>query len=146
MIGTSSPQDALEHAIKAAELYMRASREAQGTTDRSRIRGKIEEMITLAEYLKSPSTKELIQPKQDRQLTPREMVALLQSSKLNGNNFPPWRTSHADPGAFAPKAGQDLYTYAFLRSGGPTMRSTQLKAIKQRLTNQRTVCLSVHDQ
>ena len=109
MIIKSDPQDALKHAIKAAELYMGASREAEGLSNRSRIRAKIGEMITLAEYLKGSITGEAIQPKQDRQLSSRETVTLLQSSKLNGTEFLPWRTSHGAPEAFALKSGKGLY-------------------------------------
>ncbi|PKS12899.1 hypothetical protein jhhlp_000239 [Lomentospora prolificans] len=109
LIIKSDPQDALKHAIKAAELYMGASREAEGLSNRSRIRAKIGEMITLAEYLKGSITGEAIQPKQDRQLSSRETVTLLQSSKLNGTEFLPWRTSHGAPEAFALKSGKGLY-------------------------------------
>jgi len=107
----SDPKDALEHAIKAAELYMRASAEAKTPADRSRIRRKIEEMITLAEYLKGSTAGEVIQPKQDRRISPREILTLVKSSKLHGCEFLPWRPCHGGPEVFAQKQGQGLYTY-----------------------------------
>lgn len=109
MIIQSSPQEALSHAIKATEFYLKAAGEARTSADRSRLRLKAKDLLTLAEYLKDSKNGVSILPRQDRQLTTRETAILLQSSKLYGTEFLPWRISHSAPEAFAAGPSKALY-------------------------------------
>lgn len=106
MILKSGPKDALEHAIKAAELYMKAALGAKVPAERLRLQGKLEEVITLGEYLKASSVGPPIPPAQAREISPREKVVLLQSSKLHGDSFLPWLEAHSSPNVFSLKPGQ----------------------------------------
>ncbi|KAM5345569.1 hypothetical protein ACJ41O_011430 [Fusarium nematophilum] len=81
LITTSSGQKALDHAIRAADLYMRAAGEATTKRDATRLRLKCQQLITEAETLKSALTSN----------QPTEPPSLLQrTSRLHGNYFPPW--------------------------------------------------------
>ncbi|KAI9167312.1 Calpain-like protease palB/cpr-8 [Paramyrothecium foliicola] len=80
---SSSGPEALEHAIRAAELYMRAAGEAPSKSDAARFRRKCQELIARAESLKSG-------------LAPEGQVILTRSSRLHGNDFPPWTRLPAD--------------------------------------------------
>lgn len=111
MILESGPKDALEHAIKAAELYMKAALASKVPAERLRLQTKLEEVITLGEYLKAPSVGPPIPPTQAREFTPREKAVLLQSSKLHGDSFLPWRESHSSADVFSLKPGQRAYRY-----------------------------------
>ncbi|SPO02708.1 related to calpain-like protease palBory [Cephalotrichum gorgonifer] len=109
LIVKSTRKDALVHAIKAAEFYMKAVREAKTPADRLRLQEKLGDVITLGEYLKASSVGQRIPPKQPRETTPRETVILLRSSKLKGNTFLPWKASHSAPEAFQLKASKRLF-------------------------------------
>lgn len=52
-ITQSSGQEALSHAIQAAELYMKAAREAPTAAGKSRLKRKCQDLIALAETLKT---------------------------------------------------------------------------------------------
>lgn len=52
-ITQSSGQEALSHAIRAAELYMKAVKEAPTTAAKSRLKRKCHDLIALAETLKT---------------------------------------------------------------------------------------------
>ncbi|KAM0336462.1 hypothetical protein ACHAPQ_004095 [Fusarium lateritium] len=82
LIQTSSGQAALDHAVLAAELYMRAAGEAANKKDATRLRLKCQQLIAQAEKLKA----ELKQ-------TPS---ILLQTSRLHANLFPPWSREPSD--------------------------------------------------
>ncbi|WZH42568.1 Calpain-like protease palBory [Fusarium acuminatum] len=82
LIQTSSGQVALDHAVLAAELYMRAAGEAANKKDAARLRLKCQQLIVQAEKLKA----ELNQ-------TPS---ILLQTSRLHANLFPPWSKEPSD--------------------------------------------------
>lgn len=101
----------MKHAIKAAELYMKALQGEKVPAKRLRLQQKAEEALTLGEYLKAETIGPSIPARQPRQVTPREAVALLQSSKLHGNTFLPWLKSHSAPKVFALGAGQRAYRY-----------------------------------
>ncbi|KPM46269.1 Calpain-like protease palB/cpr-8 [Neonectria ditissima] len=87
LVARSSGQVALDHAIQAADLYMRAAAEAKTKPEATRLRQKCQQLITVAERLKtSQTTKTPVQQ-------PGE---LQQTSHLHGNYFPPWTTSPAN--------------------------------------------------
>ncbi|MBE3041965.1 hypothetical protein IMZ48_05165 [Candidatus Bathyarchaeota archaeon] len=99
------------HAIKAAEFYIGAAGGARAPEERLRLQGKLEEVITLGEYLKAPTIGPPIPSTQAREITPREKVVLLQASKLHENSFLPWRKPHSSPDVFTLKPGQPAYRY-----------------------------------
>lgn len=76
-----SGQAALDQAIRAADLYMRAAGEAQTKRDATRLRLKCQQLIVHAESLKGS-------------LNNRPSVSipliLQKTSRLHGNHFPPW--------------------------------------------------------
>ncbi|KAF4457261.1 calpain-like protease palBory [Fusarium albosuccineum] len=81
LIAASSGQAALDHAIRAADLYMRAAGEAVTKRDATRLRLKCQQLITQAERLKTALTgRDTTQPPS----------LLLRTSRLHGNHFPPW--------------------------------------------------------
>lgn len=107
----------LQATIEAAELYMRALKLTDSTSDRKRLDTKCKELITKAESLKakkdgnSNGVKEmplLVPPISTRKLTTRENIILLQDSKLNGFIFKPW-DKEPSPSEFELKPGQDLF-------------------------------------
>lgn len=80
----------LGHAITAAELYMKSYTIATNPSQRAFLRRKCAEMIALAEGHKSREAKH--DTLHARQITPQEKVILHESSRLNGNYFPPWES------------------------------------------------------
>ncbi|KAF5232042.1 hypothetical protein FANTH_13159 [Fusarium anthophilum] len=82
LIRTSSGQAALDYAVQAAELYMRAAGEALTKKDAARLRLKCQQLIAQAEKLKAELTQ-----------TPS---VLLRTSKLHSNLFPPWTKEPSD--------------------------------------------------
>ncbi|KAK2612949.1 cysteine protease [Conoideocrella luteorostrata] len=90
----SGGQDALKHAIKAAEMYMKASQEVIVKTDATRLRRKCEELINHAERLKAQIA-ETGPPGLPLSAGPplhmsKAAHILIQASILHGNEFPPW--------------------------------------------------------
>ncbi|PHH50666.1 Calpain-like protease palB/cpr-8 [Ceratocystis fimbriata CBS 114723] len=93
---------ALQHATIAAELYLKAVSEAQSAAERNRLRLKCQEMLTLAEALKSVSSKDgpalstamstrsTAVGSSSRQLSARERAILTHASNLHGCKHPPW--------------------------------------------------------
>ncbi|TPX12124.1 uncharacterized protein E0L32_007239 [Thyridium curvatum] len=105
-ISKSSGKDALQHAITAAELYMKAVKEATDASDRARLKAKCEEVIARAEKLKSPPPKPPSTPRVTRELPTGEKAILLRSSRLHGNVFPPWEAEpETDQFATSPEDG-----------------------------------------
>ncbi|KAI1200465.1 PALB protein [Nemania serpens] len=103
-----SGKEALDHAIAAAELYMKAARQSTSSVDKKRMNRKCEELIMRAEGLKKSSRatdsvsyveRRLKLPRQVRQLPTSEKTILYRNSRLHGNTFPPWE-SDPDPSYF----------------------------------------------
>ncbi len=102
-MAASSGKDALDHAIQAAELYMRAAGGAVNKLDAARFRRKCHELIAYAEQLKA----QLANPgRLDRP------DILQRSSRLHGNEFPPWENDPADV-EFQLQPGQQQYMLAY---------------------------------
>lgn len=114
-VSQTSGQDALNHAIQAAELYMKAVKEAPTAAAKSRLKRKCQDLIALAETLKTPTSgapnpatassskvSKPRNPRQARELPTSEKTILLRSSKLHGNVFPPW-DHDPDPAVFRSK-------------------------------------------
>ncbi|KAH8653487.1 calpain-7 [Xylariales sp. PMI_506] len=115
-ISQSSGQDALDHAIAAAELYMKAASASGDPGEKSRLRKKCNDLILLAERLKkaakavdtvAEAEKRLKLPRMARQLPTSEKNILLRNSRLHGNTFPPWE-SDPDPDDFKGDTFNDL--------------------------------------
>ncbi|TQS34664.1 hypothetical protein Golomagni_04942 [Golovinomyces magnicellulatus] len=125
----STKEDSLRNAIRATELYMRAAGLAKLQSDKARLRAKCQSLLSKAEEIKSsiewsPVIKEspllkLKPPTSSRKISPKEKRVLLESSRLNGNLFPPW-TSEPDDAVFENSIeGETLYTYSILISCSP---------------------------
>lgn len=100
----------MDYAVEAADLYIKAyNNNERQSAERQRLERKLMEILTLGEYLKLLVNGPQIPPKQAREITPRETVALVQSSKLHENNFLPWRDSDCSPDAFRLKSNQKPY-------------------------------------
>ncbi|KAJ4304320.1 cysteine protease [Collariella sp. IMI 366227] len=88
-------EEALKHAIAAAELYMKAAGQAKTPEDRKRFKKKFVQLIELGERLKTnakgadAASRPLI-PESTRPLTTAEKTIILRASRLHGNVFPPW--------------------------------------------------------
>ncbi|KAH8815773.1 hypothetical protein F5884DRAFT_193407 [Xylogone sp. PMI_703] len=109
--------EALQNAIQAVELYMKATKLASNDEDRTRLRRKCKQLLSRAEEIKaSPNwtttKKEPFSkiPLSERALTKQEQLILLESSRLNGFVFPAWQ-SEPDNAVFD-KAADNLYTEA----------------------------------
>ncbi|KAI0526608.1 PALB protein [Xylaria bambusicola] len=103
LASSSSGKEALDHAIAAAELYMKAAQQSNSPLDKKRLNRKCEEMVLKAESLKKPSRTadsvssvktRLKVPRQVRQIPASEEIILYRNSRLHGHTFPPW---DADP-------------------------------------------------
>ncbi|KAI1156041.1 PALB protein [Nemania diffusa] len=108
LASSCSGKEALDHAIAAAELYMKAARQATSQVDKKRMNRKCEELIMRAESLKKSSQvtdsvsnveRRLKLPRQVRQLPTSEKTILYRNSRLHSNTFPPWE-SDPDPTYF----------------------------------------------
>lgn len=73
--------EALDTAIHAVELYMKAADEAPTKAEATRLRRKLHTLITYAERLKKSIDPRLL----------AEHQILRDGSKLYGSHFPPWR-------------------------------------------------------
>lgn len=108
MASKTQGKEALNHAIAAAEIYMKAARGASSATEKSRFKKKCEDMISLAEHLKispridsvSAVENRLKLPRSSRPIPTSEKNILLRGSRLHGNLFPPWE-SDPDPKEFS---------------------------------------------
>ncbi|OHF00572.1 PALB protein [Colletotrichum orchidophilum] len=124
LMAKSTGLEALNHAIAAADLYMKAAHEATSPAARSHFRRKCAGLITLAEQLKSsPKTASppLAQTKAAaitsasntschvRHIPSNERTILLRSSRLHGNIFPPWQTDPDDDN-FSLLQGQSVFS------------------------------------
>lgn len=91
-------EEALKHAIAAAELYMQAAGKAKTPADRSRLRRKFAELAGLGERLKANAEAAAAAsrpplPESTRTLTTAEKTIILKASRLHGNVFPPWESA-----------------------------------------------------
>ncbi|QPH16974.1 hypothetical protein C2857_001724 [Epichloe festucae Fl1] len=90
----SSGQNALKHAIKAAEMYMKAAEERPDKIDAARLRQKCQELIIFAEKLKArlAPTADAAHSTPSRPVLPVSGTAdiLKQGSILHKCEFPPW--------------------------------------------------------
>ncbi|KAI0841718.1 cysteine proteinase [Hypoxylon sp. FL0890] len=109
LVSRTHGQEALDHAIAAAELYMKAAEAASGAEEHSRLTKKCQSLISKAESLKklrqagggvAAVEKRLKLPRQTREIPRSEQAILLRSSKLHGNIYPPWE-SDPDPKEFS---------------------------------------------
>ncbi|TAQ84382.1 hypothetical protein B7494_g7289 [Chlorociboria aeruginascens] len=100
-----SKDEALQSAILAAELYMKAFNLASHEQEKARLRSKCKQLLAKAEDIKVmpnwlPTAKikqiSLKAPSSERILTRREEVILLEGSKLHGFIFPPWKSDPED--------------------------------------------------
>lgn len=135
LLRSSSKDEALEVAIKAAETSMRALKLAQDPNERSKLSTRVKQMLEEAERIKmstdwrkavqyrpsvngSSSIKAdtvaraqtLQEPRSTRKLPNHEQILLLRASYLNGFKFPPW-TTPPEPSEFELKNGEDLFLY-----------------------------------
>ncbi|KAL7955425.1 hypothetical protein V8C34DRAFT_316503 [Trichoderma compactum] len=91
LLATSTGQNALDYAIQAAELYMRAAAEKGiGKDEASRRRRKCKQLIALAERLKSQLTAPSASPHADG------FNILQGASRLHGSYYPPWGEDPSD--------------------------------------------------
>ncbi|KAI3395151.1 hypothetical protein diail_1703 [Diaporthe ilicicola] len=108
-ISRTSGQEAFKNATQAAELYMKAVKEAPTAAEKSRLKGKCRDLIAQAETLKPsgptaapPKAPKPRGPRQSRELPTAEKTILWRSSKLHGSVFPPWEAD-PDPAVFRSK-------------------------------------------
>ncbi|RWA08027.1 hypothetical protein EKO27_g7093 [Xylaria grammica] len=109
LASSCSGKEALDHAVAAAELYMKAAKQSTSPIDKKRMNRKCEELILKAESLKKKPSRvtdsvsvvewRLKLPQQVRQVPTSEKNILYRNSRLHGNTFPPWE-SDPDPTYF----------------------------------------------
>ncbi|KAN0114868.1 cysteine protease PalB [Hyaloscypha variabilis] len=109
---------ALEKAILAAELYMKATKYASSEVERKRLRSKCLQLTSRAESIKKSTSSSWVSvaspeislqpPVSQRAISKREEIILLEGSKLHGFIFPQW-TSDPDDALFAGGDGQPSY-------------------------------------
>ncbi|KAI0532383.1 PALB protein [Xylaria digitata] len=119
LASSCSGKEALDHAIAAAELYMKAAKQSTSPMDKKRMNRKCEELILKAESLKkrgcvtdsvSVVERRLRLPRQVRPIPASEKNILYRNSRLHGNTFPPWESDpdlaffhgdiYSDPSSF----------------------------------------------
>ncbi len=105
MSRAQTKEDALNNAILAVELYMKATRLASSEPEKARLRAKCDQLLSRAEEIKqvaqwppkeNPKTS-LKAPVSERTITRHEEIILLEGSKLHGFIFPQWKS---DPDEF----------------------------------------------
>ncbi|KAI1457095.1 cysteine proteinase [Annulohypoxylon moriforme] len=103
LVSSTRGKAALDHAIAAAELYMKAAQTASSPEEKTRLTKKCQSLVSKAEDLKKSGQpggttsiaaveKRLKLPRQARQIPKSEQAILLRSSRLHGNVFPPWES------------------------------------------------------
>lgn len=119
---SSTKEEALNNAILAIEIYMKAIKLASGESDRERLKLNCMKLLARAEEIKKiedwsmsgypreqpPTKKPLRAPLSTRTLSTREQVILLESSRLNGSVFPPWTFEPGDD-LFSSMTDETLY-------------------------------------
>ncbi|KAM0248151.1 hypothetical protein ACHAQJ_009568 [Trichoderma viride] len=91
LLAASTGQKALDYAIQAAELYMRAAAEKKTSKEEAiRLRRKCKQLIAFAEKLKAQLPASSASP-------PGNGLNLLHgASRLHGNYYPPWSDDPSD--------------------------------------------------
>ncbi len=129
MGSSATSQEDLSLLVGSSELLMKALQSAADKGDKIRLKKKCEVLLRRAESLKAtlksspthlrgedgsqmrPAAKvETEMPSQVSQLSTREQVILLRSSKVNGFTFPPWQPT-ADHIDFALSSGEERFRY-----------------------------------
>jgi hypothetical protein len=88
---------------------MAAAQKAKTKEERTRLSRKCNDLLTLAERLKSVADyPEPPGPKSSRELTTAEKTIILRASKIHGKLFPPWDYPPT-PDTFDRKEGEELY-------------------------------------
>ncbi|KAK4540862.1 hypothetical protein LTR36_008804 [Oleoguttula mirabilis] len=133
---STTRDEALEIAIKAAETSMRALKLAKDPNEKARHSARFQQLLQEAERIKNSrdwrqrqstqptrvptssaastvpptahTTRTLQEPLSVRTLPKSEQILLLKAGYLNGFKFPPW-TNPPEPGEFILKDGEGLY-------------------------------------
>lgn len=134
---SSSRDEALEIAIKAAETSMQALKLAGDQDEKARLSTRFTQLLNDAERIKvskdwrreigtsvaatpsvqpennnptstASSVRLLKPPESSRQLPKREQILLLKAGYLNGFKFPPW-TNPPAPDEFELREGEQMY-------------------------------------
>ncbi|GAB1743442.1 hypothetical protein NU219Hw_g9271t1 [Hortaea werneckii] len=136
LLRSTSRDEALEIAIKAAETSMQALKLSTDPNEKALLSTRFNQLLQEAEKIKfnpnwrqelkestsssvdqhgdsrtSPPAnraRRLREPKSSRQLPNREQILLLKAGYLNGFKFPPW-SNPPDPNEFELKDGESLY-------------------------------------
>ncbi|KAI0024678.1 hypothetical protein F4780DRAFT_768674 [Xylariomycetidae sp. FL0641] len=115
----TSGKEALNHAIAAAELYMKLAHASANSLEKKRLNKKCEELVLKAESLKKAARqtdtvaiveKRLKLPRQARQIPTSEKTILYRNSRLHGNTFPPWELD-PDPDEFRGETYRDTSAF-----------------------------------
>lgn len=128
---SSSREEALELAIRAAETSMRALSLVKDPNEKVKYSTRAQQLMRQAEQIKhsgewrnsAPSipaqpslakdkVRLLKEPVNSRKLPTKERILLLKASYLNGVRFPPWDGPPSDS-EFVWKPGEALFTYVF---------------------------------
>ncbi|GAB7363312.1 hypothetical protein MBLNU230_g3593t1 [Neophaeotheca triangularis] len=122
-----SRDEALENAIKAAELSMQALKLATNPTQKQQQSTRVSKLLAEAERIKhsdewrlssthennedslSATVRELKEPLSSRELSKAEQIIIYKASYLNRFTFPPW-TKPPDPSEFELEESGELYT------------------------------------
>ena len=133
---SSSRDEALEIAIKAAETSMQALKLARDPIEKSNLSARVKQLLEEAEKIKlskdwkqtlqpvpvnasgngnpnTSKTRKLKEPQSTRKLPKSEQILLLKTGYLNGCKFPPW-TASPDASEFQLQDGEDLFLYVSL--------------------------------
>lgn len=106
---SGTKEDALQHAISAIELYMKATKSAGKAQDKVRLQAKCIELVTRAEEIKTAYQWPL-PPVSQRVITRTEEIILLEGSKLHGFIFPRWTSDPQDSAFEEAINGSPIYT------------------------------------
>jgi predicted translin family RNA/ssDNA-binding protein len=126
---SSSREEALELAIKAAETSMRALKIASNPDDKVEYSKRVRQLMRQAEEIKSggewktsltgihtstpmnpDQVRTLKEPVNSRKLPTAEKILVLKAGYLNGVRFPPWDGPPSDS-EFELRPGEHLFTY-----------------------------------
>lgn len=136
LLQSSNRQDALEHAINAAEASVQALKLSLDPHEKARHSARFKQLLEQAEKIKysndwreelrplasrsadrttpTPAANRrarlLKEPQSTRHLPKSEQILLLKAGFLNSCKFPPW-SGPPTPGEFQLIEGEDLYEY-----------------------------------